>query len=681
MPRMSVLLVLSGAMWIGCGGDPVSDPDAGPDGGPHQEADAGPDGGPVAPACFRSSCAAAGANCGEITLCDGGVEQCGTCDGSQACGAGGVANVCGVADTRVGYCSEGWCWINPWPQGNSLDTVHGASADDVWAVGDRGTALHWDGGTWAPRATGTGAELRDVFTEAGGGAWAIGVDPGPIYRTVILRWDGGAWDTMVRADGGFSGYSIFARGPDEVVAGGYYYPRAGYMTFDGGEWSLPVQSAAYASIESMWGPSDGGTLWLGSTGNPHSSAPDGVFEWSTSYWNGDLRDISVRDLEGSAENDVWAATTDGPWHYDGGTWARPAPLPAAARWDAIASVSASEAWAFGERGSLPTSLLRFEWDGAAWTEHPSPLPYTPASTWGAATDDGWAVGPAGLLARRDANGWSEYSRGSGALGAQALVVTSPDDAWVFESGGKIRRYTAQGISTVSTGAPRLTAAWAFGANDVWASDEPSGSGIYHWDGQAWRKVESALYGVSAIHGRSANDVLFAGALSVRRWNGTSFSFTLVGGERWHDVHVLPSGARWMVGEDGNIARSTGPGASWTISAGPANGNALRKVWGFADDDVWVASSSQLFHWNGTTWTPFDPPTAAGGIADIQTLFGTASNDLWAGGSDFYGGVLWHYDGIQWSLVEIGLNPTVTDLRGSGGTVWAAGSSGMVLRRQ
>ncbi|HEX5043642.1 MAG TPA: fibronectin type III domain-containing protein [Candidatus Polarisedimenticolaceae bacterium] len=69
-----------------------------------------------------------------------------------------------------------------------LTGISAAAADDVWAVGVRGSGpmvLHWDGSAWTavvhPRAYPDAAVLRAVATSRGGTAWAVGlaieVDP------------------------------------------------------------------------------------------------------------------------------------------------------------------------------------------------------------------------------------------------------------------------------------------------------------------------------------------------------------------------------------------------------------------------------------------------------------------------------------------------------------------------
>jgi len=79
--------------------------------------------------------------------------------------------------------SDGWCWSNPLPQGNPLQSVWGSASTDVWAVGWYGTILRWDGGAWSPVASGTNANLFGVWGSASTDVWAVG------YPDTILHRD------------------------------------------------------------------------------------------------------------------------------------------------------------------------------------------------------------------------------------------------------------------------------------------------------------------------------------------------------------------------------------------------------------------------------------------------------------------------------------------------------------
>lgn len=67
---------------------------------------------------------------------------------------------------------NGWCWSHPYPQGNVLWGTWGTSASDVWAVGEYGTAIHYDGQSWSLHTTDAHEQLRSVHGTASNNVWA-----------------------------------------------------------------------------------------------------------------------------------------------------------------------------------------------------------------------------------------------------------------------------------------------------------------------------------------------------------------------------------------------------------------------------------------------------------------------------------------------------------------------------
>ena len=92
------------------------------------------------------------------------------------------------AGTSGGSCSsDGWCWRNPLPQGNLLGATWGSDANNVWAVGDSGTILKWNGTAWAAQVSGTTRYLTGIWGSDANNVWAVS-------RTgTILKWNGTAW--------------------------------------------------------------------------------------------------------------------------------------------------------------------------------------------------------------------------------------------------------------------------------------------------------------------------------------------------------------------------------------------------------------------------------------------------------------------------------------------------------
>jgi hypothetical protein len=81
-------------------------------------------------------------------------------------------------------------WQNPLPQGNSLHGVWGSSPSDVFAVGDAGTILHYNGTSWSIMTSGTTCSLSDIWGSSSTDVFAVGHDG------TILHYDGSNWHPM-----------------------------------------------------------------------------------------------------------------------------------------------------------------------------------------------------------------------------------------------------------------------------------------------------------------------------------------------------------------------------------------------------------------------------------------------------------------------------------------------------
>jgi hypothetical protein len=83
---------------------------------------------------------------------------------------------------------DNWCWYSPLPHGNLIRQVWGTENNDIWAVGDAGTILHWDGYQWSQVESKTTNYLLGVWGSSSNDVWAVGVGG------TVLHWDGTAWN-------------------------------------------------------------------------------------------------------------------------------------------------------------------------------------------------------------------------------------------------------------------------------------------------------------------------------------------------------------------------------------------------------------------------------------------------------------------------------------------------------
>src|SRR4030042_6172626 len=70
--------------------------------------------------------------------------------------------------------SQEWKWENPYPQGNNLNKVWVISATDIFAVGDSGTIIHFDGVSWSVMISNSAASVNDVWGTSSTDVFAAG---------------------------------------------------------------------------------------------------------------------------------------------------------------------------------------------------------------------------------------------------------------------------------------------------------------------------------------------------------------------------------------------------------------------------------------------------------------------------------------------------------------------------
>lgn len=103
------------------------------------------------------------------------------------------------------------------------------------------------------------------------------------------------------------------------------------------------------------------------------------------------------------------------------------------------------------------------------------------------------------------------------------------------------------------------------------------------------------------------------------------------------------------------------------------GQALRGLWGSADNDLWVVGNSNvILHWDGRSFSPMPAPVAQAWSA----VAGSSAKDIWIVGSQ---GAVLHYDGQSLSQVLSGTSNGLNGLWVNGPRdVWAAGDFGTLI---
>lgn len=213
---------------------------------------------------------------------------------------------------------------------NLLWSAWASSPNDVWAVGSRGAAVHFDGQTVTAVPTGVTTELIDVWGTGPDDVWAVG------RAGVALHYNGSAWQPVITGTT-LDLFAVFAGARNDVWMGG---PNGTLLHHNG---IIPTPAIAPGLTATMTiydihgtGPSD---VWI--TGGDDSLGGfvahyDGLL-WSAPQT---LSSPSVPFLRvwAVAANDVWTASSEqwrrnyDYWHYDGTDWTEHYQEPSSQTW-------------------------------------------------------------------------------------------------------------------------------------------------------------------------------------------------------------------------------------------------------------------------------------------------------------------------------------------------------------
>jgi hypothetical protein len=237
------------------------------------------------------------------------------------------------SDQRTGMVFQwtGCAWVHgPLPSPlPALNGIWAAGPDDVWAVGDRGTAINWDGHYWSNAPVGADVGLSSVSGTSASDIWTSGG----------FHWDGLRW---TQPFGGAKVVDVWAAAPNDVwgtLFGGFV------SHFDGRAWTT-MQAAEFAqfALFGIWAAP--GEVWAVGEGNQ-------IAHFSNGAWT------QVQRPEGSfqgmldvmkAGSDVWAVGQGVLHSTNGGPFVSDPDVPQVTYsgvW-----VSPTQVWVVGNEGTV-----------------------------------------------------------------------------------------------------------------------------------------------------------------------------------------------------------------------------------------------------------------------------------------------------------------------------------------
>jgi hypothetical protein len=305
-------------------------------------------------------------------------------------------------------CTGGRCNDSGWRLMTSNSNIHlfsvwGSSADAVWAGGDQGTALYFNGSFWQSRPTPPEATTQRILSIHGSGSDNVFA----LADGKLIRYDGAQWSFVASVPVGSASFHdlpacVFAYGPGDAFVWGLHASTAELFRIQNGVVTLLGTQAhpfsnygtfPYTCGIHVFSPTDvvlaggsGALRFNGTTfselSNPAIGVSEALFAASPTSIFVMLPTNSVRKWTGAGYTNLTtglAGTAQG-----------------------LHGTSENRVFLTGTTTSAtqpPNSVVLF-FDGQGWTFEPTPMISPPLyAIWAAPTGEVFAVGGSGTILR------------------------------------------------------------------------------------------------------------------------------------------------------------------------------------------------------------------------------------------------------------------------------------------
>ena len=245
---------------------------------------------------------------GDDQIHPGAVEDqaTGNCDDGLDNDCDGFTDVEDPACASVNCSPDGWC-LQPAPaDGLNLNDVFGFTANDVWAVGDAGLVLHFDGNTWISLDFGTSENLRAVGGTQSDDIWVVGD-----HGTVIRRLAGLTMDMQAPSTADLLDVEAQNSGDISVIG-----RDTTYLTWSGGEWDEEDTTPMDFDLRALWTDPSGGRWVVGESEHLWQGQSD---DWIQAMQGADF--VRWHDICGLDEQHFYWVGSEGTRGFrDDGTW-------------------------------------------------------------------------------------------------------------------------------------------------------------------------------------------------------------------------------------------------------------------------------------------------------------------------------------------------------------------------
>jgi hypothetical protein len=399
-----------------------------------------------------------------------------------------------------------------------------------------------------------------------------------------------------------------------------------------------------------------------------------IEHWDGSQWTPDAQAPSpgsssfLESISAASATNIWAVgasvnvnpngtTSDAALieHWDGTGWSvspvRPPGISSVL--DGVKVVSAANIWAVGRYrpdGSPSDKTLIEHWDGANWTQVPSPSPGGQLSdvlfsVTATSATSAWSAGRGGgdpLLLHWDGDAWSRVATPSAAAGDYLGAVQASPDGTTWIAGGGQNAFAAPVLGA----AQAEIAVNALGRNlreTGFVNGPPGNLSVAAGTGPAMAVSPAGDFKVAWT---AANDHLWTIDQAGHRTDtmtlvraGTSPAITALSGGGYEIAFThAADGQLWETGPDGAFRVAAGgvvvaPGTSPAMAASPAGGFEIA-LDAAGSGDLTIVAPDGVAHDSGRQMAAgTSPALAALATGGFEVAFTGADGQLWRAGPD------------------------------------------------
>jgi len=266
----------------------------------------------------------------------------------------------------------------PSPTTERLYDVGGIGANYLFAVGDNGTILNYDGTEWSSSPSGTSVTLTGIWVWGSNHAFAVG------HEGTILRFDGTRWSKI---DGlrTYDLHRVWGAGPRSVFVTG----DSKILKYDGSDW-LTIRDVSSEWFKDLSGTGPDNLYVLMNRYTESRGTEAGILHYDGLTWSEILRTpYTPTGIWCSGENQLFVVCLDGEvLYYDGVRWSEDS-VPAS--FTDVWGSSATDVFAVGH-GSVV-----WHYNGTEWRKMEKGLRSSLYRVWGTGSGDVYAVGYGGLI--------------------------------------------------------------------------------------------------------------------------------------------------------------------------------------------------------------------------------------------------------------------------------------------